>query len=143
MGMEFYQMLFEKYPFVLPIFGRADMDYLSLHLFQAVEFLVRCLRTGSSNTMLQELRFLGQVHSFADVPTCAYPAISNTIGIPNSTVMLAIVEREGGSTLLDQLGDNAPNGKRFTLQGCGFFHVVNGKIKFQRGYIDKQTWFDC
>jgi len=37
MGMEFYQILFEKYPFVLPIFGRADMDYLSLHLFQALE----------------------------------------------------------------------------------------------------------
>lgn len=70
MGMEFYQILFEKYPFVLPIFGRADMDYLALHLFQAVEFLVCCLRSGSSDEMLQELRFLGQVHSFADVPSC-------------------------------------------------------------------------
>ncbi|MBD1847867.1 nitric oxide synthase oxygenase [Cyanobacteria bacterium FACHB-63] len=79
MGMEFYQVLFEKYPFVLPIFGRADMDYLSLHLFQAVEFLVKCLRSGSSDEMLQELRFLGQVHSFADVPSCAYPAISDTM----------------------------------------------------------------
>ncbi|HBB31497.1 MAG TPA: nitric-oxide synthase [Cyanobacteria bacterium UBA8803] len=79
MGMEFYQILFEKYPFVLPIFGRADMDYLSLHLFQALEFLVRCLQSGSSDEMLQELRFLGQVHSFADVPSCAYPAIADTI----------------------------------------------------------------
>lgn len=79
MGIEFYQILFEKYPFVLPIFGRADMDYLSLHLFQAVEFLVRCLRSGSSEEMLQELRFLGQVHSFADVPSCAYPAISDSM----------------------------------------------------------------
>lgn len=33
MGMQFYQILFEKYPCVLPIFGRTDMDYLSLHLF--------------------------------------------------------------------------------------------------------------
>ncbi|PSF32275.1 nitric-oxide synthase [Aphanothece hegewaldii CCALA 016] len=79
MGMEFYQILFEKYPFVLPIFGRADMDYLSLHLFQALEFLMRCLQSGSSEEMLQELRFLGQVHSFADVPTCAYPAIGDTM----------------------------------------------------------------
>lgn len=23
------------------------------------------------------------------------------------------------------------------LRGCGFFHIVNGKIKFQRGYWDK------
>jgi hypothetical protein len=59
MGMEFYQILFAKYPFVLSIFGRADMDYLSLHLFQALEFLVKCLRSGSSEEMLQELRFWG------------------------------------------------------------------------------------
>ncbi len=60
MGMEFYQILFEKYPFVLPIFGRADMDYLSLHLFQALEFLIQSLRSGSSDEMIRELRFLGQ-----------------------------------------------------------------------------------
>lgn len=26
------------------------------------------------------------------------------------------------------------------LRGCGFFHVVNDKIKFQRGYWDKLTF---
>ena len=26
------------------------------------------------------------------------------------------------------------------LRGCGFFHIVNGKIKFQRGYWDKLTF---
>lgn len=26
------------------------------------------------------------------------------------------------------------------LRGCGFFHVVNGKIKFQRGYWDKLSF---
>jgi hypothetical protein len=35
----------------------------------------------------------------------------------------------------------APNGRSFTLRGCGFFHVVDGKIRFQRGYFDKTTWF--
>ena len=105
MGMEFYQTLFEKYPFVLPIFGRADMDYLSLHLFQAIEFLVKCLRSGSSDDMLQELRFLGQVHSFADVPSCAYPAISDTMFIlferylPNFTPDL----RQAWQTLFDRV----------------------------------------
>lgn len=79
MGSEFYQILFKKYPSVLPIFGRADMDYLSLHLFQALEFLMNCLNSGSSDEMLQELRFLGQVHGNAGVPSCAYPAISDTL----------------------------------------------------------------
>jgi hypothetical protein len=26
------------------------------------------------------------------------------------------------------------------LRGCGFFHVVNGKIQFQRGYWDKLSF---
>ena len=79
MGMQFYQILFEKYPFVLPIFGRTDMDYLSGHLFQSLEFLIRCLRSGSSDQLLRELRMLGQLHGRARVPSCAYPAISDTM----------------------------------------------------------------
>ena len=46
----------------------------------------------------------------------------------------AIIEWSGGGTF-------KPTGKKFTLRGCGFFHVVDGKIKFQRGYWDKHTWF--
>jgi steroid delta-isomerase-like uncharacterized protein len=53
----------------------------------------------------------------------------------------AILEWSGGGTFLGQLGDHAPNGRQFTLRGCGFFHVTDGKIRFQRGYIDKHTWF--
>ncbi|MBI9037202.1 MAG: nuclear transport factor 2 family protein [Bacteroidales bacterium] len=26
------------------------------------------------------------------------------------------------------------------LRGCGFFHIVNGKIKFQRGYWDRLSF---
>ena len=26
------------------------------------------------------------------------------------------------------------------LRGCGFFHVIDGKIKFQRGYWDKLSF---
>ncbi len=26
------------------------------------------------------------------------------------------------------------------LRGCGFFHIIDGKIKFQRGYWDKLTF---
>jgi sulfite reductase alpha subunit-like flavoprotein/nitric oxide synthase oxygenase domain/subunit/hemoglobin-like flavoprotein len=104
MGMEFYQILFEKYPFVLPIFGRADMDYLSLHLFQALEFLINCLRSGSSDEMLRELRFLGQVHGSIGVPSCAYPAITDCMFalfekyVPDFTLEL----RQAWQTLIDR-----------------------------------------
>lgn len=53
----------------------------------------------------------------------------------------AIIEWSGGGTFLGELGGTAPTGKSFTLRGCGFFHIVNGKILFQRGYFDKHTWF--
>jgi sulfite reductase alpha subunit-like flavoprotein/nitric oxide synthase oxygenase domain/subunit/hemoglobin-like flavoprotein len=105
MGMLFYQTLFEKYPFVLPIFGRADMDYLSLHLFQSLEFLLRCLRSESSDELLRELRFLGQLHGNVGVPSCAYPAISDTMFalfekyVPDFTPEL----RQAWQTLFDRV----------------------------------------
>lgn len=46
----------------------------------------------------------------------------------------AILEWSGG-------GNFRPTNKTFTLRGCGFFQVKEGKIVFQRGYWDKFTWF--
>jgi steroid delta-isomerase-like uncharacterized protein len=53
----------------------------------------------------------------------------------------AILEWTGGGTWRGPFAGQAPNGRAFTLQGCGFFQVSAGKIKFQRGYWDKATWF--
>ena len=48
----------------------------------------------------------------------------------------AIVEWSGGGTFMG--GEGA--GRAVKLQGCGFFHIVEGKIRFQRGYWDMFTW---
>jgi steroid delta-isomerase-like uncharacterized protein len=53
----------------------------------------------------------------------------------------AILEWFGGGTWRGEFAGTAPNGRSFTLRGCGFFHVLDGKIWFQRGYFDKATWF--
>lgn len=53
----------------------------------------------------------------------------------------AIIEWNGGGTFTGEMDDAQPTGKSFKLRGCGFFKVIEGKIKFQRGYFDKQTWF--
>ncbi len=53
----------------------------------------------------------------------------------------AMLEWFGGGTWRGEFAGSAPNGKSFTLRGCGFFRVVDGKIKFQRGYWDRATWF--
>lgn len=53
----------------------------------------------------------------------------------------AIIEWSGGGTFTGSLGDMQGTGKSFKLRGCGFFRVADGKIRFQRGYFDQQTWF--
>ncbi len=53
----------------------------------------------------------------------------------------AILEWNGTGTFLGEFAGFTPTGKSFTLRGCGFFHVVDSKIQFQRGYFDKLTWF--
>ena len=47
----------------------------------------------------------------------------------------------GGGTFLRDLGPLEATGKRFEIRGCGFFLTVDGKIKLQRGYWDKVSWY--
>ncbi|WP_020564477.1 nuclear transport factor 2 family protein [Methylosarcina fibrata] len=76
-------------------------------------------------------------HQVAEEPVVGRAAIREMFatGFANAR-MVCIVEhifQEGEWAILewrDPLG----------LRGCGFFHVVNGKIVFQRGYWDKLTF---
>ena len=49
----------------------------------------------------------------------------------------AILEWVGTGTYFKP-GD--AEGNKYTLRGCGFFQIINGKIIFQRGYWDNATW---
>ncbi|MCC3422471.1 MAG: nitric oxide synthase oxygenase [Microcoleus sp. PH2017_01_SCD_O_A] len=71
-GEAFFQTLFEKYPFMLPIFGRTNMDYLSLNLFEVLEFLVNCFHGGSRDELIQDLR----VYIFNEIDTDGTGTIS-------------------------------------------------------------------
>jgi steroid delta-isomerase-like uncharacterized protein len=51
----------------------------------------------------------------------------------------AILEWSGGGTFVGD-GTDLDKGKEYTLRGCGFFHVIDGKIRFQRGYWDRQSF---
>lgn len=50
----------------------------------------------------------------------------------------ASIEWSGRATFFAHPHDK---GKPFELRGCGFFRIVDGKIREQRGYFDKATWF--
>ena len=53
----------------------------------------------------------------------------------------AIVEWIGTGTWKGPFLGRVPNGREFTLRGCGFFRIHNGLIQEQRGYWDRATWF--
>ncbi|HEY6751418.1 MAG TPA: ester cyclase [Rubrobacteraceae bacterium] len=53
----------------------------------------------------------------------------------------AILEWFGGGTWRGEFAGMSPNGRSFKLHGCGFFYITDGRIRFQRGYFDKATWF--
>ncbi|QEL19375.1 ester cyclase [Limnoglobus roseus] len=52
-----------------------------------------------------------------------------------------MIEWSGGATWRGEFAGRRPNGKTFHLRGCGFFQVVGGQIRFQRGYWDRAGWF--
>lgn len=76
-------------------------------------------------------------HQVANTPVVGIDAIREMFTAEFAAAdMTAIVENifEDGQWAILEWSD--PLG----LRGCGFFHVVNGKILFQRGYWDKLSF---
>ena len=76
-GIDFYQLLFQTSPDVVPYFGRTDIDSLSAHLMQTIGFLVRSLETGKD--VGQELRELARLHATVNILPDAYAKISGPL----------------------------------------------------------------
>ena len=80
-GIDFYRLLFQKHPEVLPYFGRTDIDNLAEHLMQTIGFLIRSLDGGQN--VSHELRELARIHATVSIPAEAYAKITG----PMLTVM--------------------------------------------------------
>jgi steroid delta-isomerase-like uncharacterized protein len=52
------------------------------------------------------------------------------------------LEWSGGGTWRGPFAGHEPTGRSYVLRGCGFFTVIDGRIKTQRGYWDRATWFE-
>lgn len=72
-GIDFYRLLFQTYPEVVPYFGRTDVDSLATHLMQTIGFLIRSLDAGQD--VGEELRELARIHAAVSVPPDAYAKI--------------------------------------------------------------------
>ena len=76
-------------------------------------------------------------HQVANDPVIGKEAIKKMFNDEfSSAEMTCIIENifEDGDWVILEWKD--PLG----LRGCGFFHVIDGKIKFQRGYWDKLSF---
>ena len=76
-------------------------------------------------------------HQVANDPVIGQQAIREMFEMEfNSAEMVCIPENifEDGNWAILEWKD--PKG----LRGCGFFHILDGKIKFQRGYWDKLSF---
>lgn len=71
----------------------------------------------------------------------AFPDSYTTVEAMHQDGEWVMLEWSGGATWLGAFAGRQPNGKTFTLRGCGFFHIVDGQIRFQRGYWDRAGWF--
>ena len=76
-------------------------------------------------------------HQVANEPVVGIEAIcamfTDEFAIAGMTCIVENIFEDGQWAILewkDPLG----------LRGCGFFHIINGKILFQRGYWDKLTF---
>ncbi len=98
----------------------------------AVNFQVM---TGKPDVGIEAIR-AGNDAFFAAFPD-AWSRVENLIGDGD----WAAWEWGGGGTWTGEFMGQQPTGNSFEIRGCGFFQFRDGKIIYQRGYWDKETWF--
>jgi steroid delta-isomerase-like uncharacterized protein len=53
----------------------------------------------------------------------------------------AVLEWQAHAAFIGKYRDREPTGRSFQLRGCGVFHVVDGRIRLHRRYLDRRDWF--
>lgn len=98
---------------------------------------VEAFNRGDSDALAELYAEEAINHQVAEAPVAGRAAIREMFaaGFAAAT-MVCVVENlfEDGEWAILEWKD--PTG----LRGCGFFHVVDGRIVFQRGYWDKLTF---
>lgn len=98
---------------------------------------VNLFNTGNASAIAELYHKDAINHQVANEPVIGKPAIEKMFAEEFAAAdMTCIIENlfEDGEWAILEWKD--PLG----LRGCGFFHVTDGKIKFQRGYWDKLSF---
>lgn len=102
-----------------------------------IETWVSLFNQGDSDSLAELYHNDAVNHQVANEPVKGKDSILSMFRAEfESANMHCIIENifEDGDWAILEWKD--PNG----LRGCGFFQVINGKIKFQRGYWDKLSF---
>lgn len=99
---------------------------------------VECFNNGDVDGLCALYHPDAANHQVVTKPVVGLKAIRSLFEVEFSRAkMHCIIDtiHEAGDWAILEWSD--PNG----LRGCGFFHVSNGRILFQRGYFDQLTYF--
>lgn len=114
-------------------FQRRDLDaVVACYADDAVNFQVAA---GEPSIGIEQIRH-DTAEFFKGFPD-AWSRVENIISDGDR----AAWEWIGGGTFLGEFYGQRPTGKKFEIRGCGFFTFRDGKIVYQRGYWDKDSWF--
>lgn len=102
-----------------------------------VEQWVKTFNAGNADKLVDFYHEDAVNHQVANEPVVGKPAIldmfRNEFAQADMTCIVENIFEDGEWGILewkDPLG----------LRGCGFFHIIGGKIKLQRGYWDKLSF---
>jgi hypothetical protein len=104
---------------------------------ELIEIWIKAFNEGNVDKIVALYHADAINHQVANVPVIGIEAIKEMFTKEfSSTEMTCIPENifEDGDWAIIEWKD--PLG----LRGCGFFHITEGKIKFQRGYWDKLSF---
>lgn len=98
---------------------------------------IKAFNEADANTLSELYHDDGINHQVANEPVAGKTAIRKMFEVEFANAeMICVPENifEDGEWAIMEWKD--PRG----LRGCGFFHVIDGKIKLQRGYWDKLSF---
>ena len=104
---------------------------------ELIKHWVKLFNEGNADKLAELYHVDATNHQVANKPIFGQDAIKKMFAAEfKAAEMTCIVENifEDGDWVILEWKD--PLG----LRGCGFFHVLDGKIKFQRGYWDKLSF---
>ena len=142
-GNDFYQILAQQHPDVLPYLDHTAVGGLAAHLMQTVALLVRSLESGRD--MIDELRDLSELHARLSIPPAVYPAIVGPMltvmnqRVPDFTPELEHAWRILLNRVINVLKQPMLNQERLLIQARQFIELIAGELAWEPAAVAQRV----